>query len=193
MPKLSPRVLHRRFLGETGSVWIRTLHTSVDLLDGKLDDENWSGRRVLGYRIPVWQRPEVWTDDQCSSFIESIYLGANIGAFMYNSYMGQPSIDHVILDGQQRLRSLERYWNNEIPAHGEDGKPYLWSDLTEDEQAHLYRINFPYIMTSYDDEALLKQVYNVHNFSGTPHKITDRLEGAAPLTTTMKGLHGQRI
>jgi hypothetical protein len=28
-----------------------------------LDGQGWTGRRVTGYKLPTWQRPEVWTDE----------------------------------------------------------------------------------------------------------------------------------
>ena len=165
---MTVRVPKRRFYGQAMQFLLGSMHQAVTFRNDVLDKRGWEGRRVLGYKLPEWQRPEVWTDEQCVRFMESMFLGANVGAFMVNSCFDPIDLDQVLLDGQQRLRALERYWDNEFPVPDDDGQAWYWGDLTPQEQNHLYRITFPVVETQYRDEALLREAYNRHNFSGTP-------------------------
>jgi hypothetical protein len=182
------RVPLRRFQGEAMQSMIFSMYSQVPTRNAILDDQGWTGRRVLGYRLPAWQRPEVWSDAQCVKFIESIYLGANIGAFMVNE-SNDMNIDNLLVDGQQRLRSMERYWNNELAVPDENGELWRWGDLDPStEQARMLRIAFPWIQVRYSDEALLKEVYNIHNFSGTPHTTDQMAVGFGSLKSALPGI-----
>ena len=41
-------------------------------------------RTVMGYLLPTWQRPLVWTTDQKVKLIESLWRGINIGTYTFN-------------------------------------------------------------------------------------------------------------
>ena len=145
------------------------MESQIGIGNRMLDEMGWTGRRVLGYKLPEWQRQEVWTDGQCIRFIESIWLGVGLGAFMVNMRQGAPIADMVLLDGQQRLRSIERYWADHISVSGEDRKEHYWSEFTPLERAHFYRIPFPWIQTQYETDQELRDAYDRHNFGGTPN------------------------
>lgn len=179
--KTESKVPKRRFQGDAGSTWMRTLETGQVARNEILDQQGWNGRRVLGFKLPKWQRPERWTDEQSASFVESVFLGANIGSFMYNSHLHH-ELSEILLDGQQRLRALERYWNSEFGVTGEDGAEHRWTDLSDLDKAHMRRITFPYVITQYSTEGLMREAYNRHNFSGTAHLITEM----APDTENMR-------
>lgn len=171
------RVPLRRFYGESMQTLLHSLYISMERSNQVLDSENWTGRRVLGFKLPDWQRESVWTDDQCRYFIESVYYGANISSYMVNQTL-EPDLNNVLVDGQQRMRALERYWNNEISVVGEDGNAWFWGDLDQTDQARLLRITFPFILTRYEQEAQLREAYNRHNFSGTAHLDHERAPDA---------------
>ena len=162
------QVPQRIFYGESMSSVIAHLRKK-DAVD--------NGRSILGFRLPDWQRPSVWTDYQCERFIQSVYRGAVIGNYIVNE-SDNPELDNLIIDGQQRLRAIERYWDDEIALSGNDGALYCWSDLTSDSQARFLRIQFPWTLMRINDEALLREAYNIHNFSGTPHTADQFLEDA---------------
>jgi hypothetical protein len=167
---------------------MQSLIVGVERGNQLLDNMEWTGRRVMGFKLPEWQRKERWSDDQCENFIESIYLGANIGQFMVNLTV-KPEFDRILLDGQQRLRALERYLADEISVPGEDGVPVFWSELENAERAHLYRIGFPWLATEYLSEDTLAEAYNRHNFGGTAHLETEK----APVEnfkSSAPGYHG---
>jgi hypothetical protein len=166
----------RRFYGELMQTSMHGLQSLRDINNKTLDEIGYTGRRLFGYKLPEWQRKPVWTDEQCVLFIESIWMGVGLGAFMVNlSNTGLYDDTHLILlDGQQRLRAIERYWNGEFAVPGEDGNSYLWTDFTEREQAHFNRMPFPWLCTAYTTDAELREAYNRHNFGGTAHKEDER-------------------
>jgi hypothetical protein len=173
---MTDRVPARRFYGELMQTTMGGMLSIRDMQNRILAKSGYKGRSVLGYKLPVWQRPEVWTDDQCIKFLMSIYMGVGLGTFMVNfsRSMADDDTHMLLLDGQQRLRSIERYWNGELAVPGDDGNSYFWGDLTEREHAHFERINFPWICTGYGTDAELREAYNRHNFGGTEHAADQR-------------------
>lgn len=56
------------------------------------------------FYIPPFQRAFVWSQNQCSRFIESLLLGLPVpGIFLFKE---ADSGRHLVIDGQQRLKSL---------------------------------------------------------------------------------------
>lgn len=163
----------RRYYGTQMQTHMLQLQMSAPHMNEKLDQQGYAGRRVLGYKLTEWQRQQKWTVEQSASFVESIWLGVGIGHFMVNSSFGDEAIDGILLDGQQRLFAIERYWNGEFAIVGEDGNAYFWHDLTEEEHRHFLRIPFPWIETQYKSEQQCVDAYNRHNFSGTPHEADE--------------------
>ncbi len=172
-------VPRRRFYGQNYNIMIHSLHLYHQKAqqDGPIPVAG--ERLVMIYRIPSWQRTPVWSDEQAAHFIQSVYLGANIGSLMINSSESE-AYDRILLDGQQRLTAIARYWNNEFSVHGDldpNGEPLtpvFWGDLSSDDQAHFLRMPFPCIETAYQDEALMREAYNRHNFGGTPHRLDEK-------------------
>lgn len=72
----------------------------VDMLIKRLNNMN--------IRIPKFQRSFVWTQKQASRFIESLLLGLPVpGIFLSKD---TESADLLVIDGQQRLRSLQYFY-----------------------------------------------------------------------------------
>ncbi|MFA4834513.1 MAG: DUF262 domain-containing protein [Dehalococcoidia bacterium] len=141
-----------------------------------LDKQGYNGRRVMGYKLPSWQRQAKWSDEQCSRFLESIWMGVGLGTFMVNSNTFNETIDQILLDGQQRLRAIERYFDGEVSVLGQDGNAYPWTELNDGEQAHFLRISFPWIESQYKVEQDCVDAYNRHNFGGTQHEESERAQ-----------------
>lgn len=181
------RVPARRFYGEVMSCMLGSIQADTARREALLDEEGWQGRRVLGFKLPAWQRPERWSDAQCERFIESVYLGANIGAYMWNDSL-ERGLDRILIDGQQRLRAVERYWGGEVALAGEDGRRFLWTDLEPGEQARFLRMSFPFVLTRYNDAALMREAYNRHNFGGTPHLPSEMAAEEADYRTAPTGM-----
>ena len=61
------------------------------------------------FYIPPFQRAFVWSQNQCSRFIESLLLGLPVpGIFLFKE---ADSGKHLVIDGQQRFKSL-LYFNS---------------------------------------------------------------------------------
>ena len=130
------------------------------------------GRRmVMGYALPSWQRGLVWTEEQQVRLIESAWRGLNIGTYTINhspSYKGP--FENLLIDGQQRLHALQRYFQNEFKVFG-----YRWSEVTEvDRRVFLMSRHFSSYITKTDDEIYLREYYNMMNFGGVAHKESER-------------------
>lgn len=123
-------------------------------------------RRMGGYRLPDFQRPLVWTEDQNILLIESIWDGMDIGSYAIVEDLTNPKNDGLLLDGQQRLNALFRYHNNEFPVRG-----YLWSELTDTDRREFKRSTFPRVTLRSPSEETMRTYYNRMNFSGVRHTM----------------------
>jgi hypothetical protein len=64
--------------------------------------------------IPPFQRKYVWTQSQASRLVESFLLGLPVpGIFLYKD---RDSENLLVIDGQQRLRSIAAYFKGRFPA-----------------------------------------------------------------------------
>lgn len=74
------------------------------------------------FYIPPFQRAFVWSQNQCSRFIESLLLGLPVpGIFLFKE---ADSGKHLVIDGQQRLKSLQYFVEGVI-----NGKEFSLSGL----------------------------------------------------------------
>lgn len=133
---------------------------------------NHDGRYVAGFPVPKFQRQIVWTDEQCIKLIESMWLGFNIGSYTLNhwKFVGQKMhpFSHYVLDGQQRLRAIERYVKNEFPVFG-----MKYFELNVEDTRRFNGIHFSRGEVKIWDEPTLRELYNRMNFSGTVHTIDE--------------------
>lgn len=129
----------------------------------------WDGRSVMGYRLPEWQRPFVWTREQCVKLVESVWLGIDIGTYTFNRHHGRAEIDDLLIDGQQRMKAIEMYLDNAFPVFG-----YRWNEITAVDQRAFSNRHFHCYITESSDEKYLRDYYNMMNFSGTAHKESER-------------------
>lgn len=127
-------------------------------------------RTVMGYCLPTWQRPLVWTDAQKIAFIESAWRGVNLGTYSYNqTRIGSP-FDNLLIDGQQRMNAIQCYLDDDFPVFG-----WHWSEVTiVDRRAWEMTTVFASYVTETEDESYLRNYYNTMNFSGTAHKESER-------------------
>lgn len=97
----------------------------VDTLISRLKSES--------FFVPTFQRQFVWSQRHASRFIESLLMGLPVpGIFLYK----EPSTNkHLVVDGQQRLRTLQYFYNG---VFGEKkfrlkGVNSAWKDKTYDD------------------------------------------------------------
>lgn len=130
-----------------------------------------SDRMVMGYRLPSWQRPFVWTDVQSIKLIESMWLGLNIGTYTFNRTENEDDIfDDLLIDGQQRMKAIQDYIEDCFPVFG-----YRWSEVTATDRRMFKTVShFHCYITQSTDESYLRNYYNMMNFGGVAHKESER-------------------
>jgi hypothetical protein len=81
--------------------------------------------------VAGFQRKFVWKKTQMDRFIESLLLGFPIpGIFLVQ----QPDKSLLVLDGQQRLSTLQRFYSGELEA----GRPFVLENVAEDYKGLFY-------------------------------------------------------
>ncbi len=76
-------------------------------------DEKWKREEIL---VLGFQRRWVWSHAQASKLIESFLLGLPVPAiFVYR----EPSQKQVVIDGQQRLRTMHGFFSGKLPDGGD--------------------------------------------------------------------------
>jgi uncharacterized protein with ParB-like and HNH nuclease domain len=124
-------------------------------------------RVVMGYFLPPWQRGLVWTEAQNIRLLESLWRGLNIGTYTFNrskKYGGR--LDNLLIDGQQRMNAIQLYLQDAFPVFG-----YRFSEITDvDRRGFEMTTHFHCYITSSEDEAYLREYYNMMNFGGVAHK-----------------------
>ena len=125
------------------------------------------------YRIPPFQRPIVWSEAQMIRFVESAISGINLGTIVYNDVSrldaGTHATDFWLIDGQQRLTALTRYFDDGFPVFGR-----LWSEVPERIRRDFLSTPLPATEVSITEEAELRRLYNLMNFGGVAHTEDQR-------------------
>lgn len=84
-----------------------------------------------GQTTAGFQREFVWTKPQCDRFIESLLLGLPVpGIFLVKEASGK----HLVLDGQQRLRTLQYFYEGLM-----QGKEFLLENVQERWRGKTYK------------------------------------------------------
>lgn len=131
-------------------------------------------RQVCGFPLPDFQRGLCWSAEQEVSFIESIWMGLPLGYYVIHDYDWgtdgkAKQFSGWLIDGQQRLTAIERYWNGLIQING-----LFYHELTEFEKRRFLRTPFTQYRVIINDEAKIKDLYNRLSFGGTPHRLDQR-------------------
>lgn len=140
------------------------------------------GQEQLGhYYLASFQRPPVWSDEQSARLIESVHLGISIGSFVVsgpgrhdpksNMY---PYTSDWIIDGQQRMRALRKYLDDELTVFV--GTPYehRWSQLSKPQQRGFNMVPVGFIELTTESEDELRDIYDRLNFGGVAHTEEQR-------------------
>ncbi len=129
--------------------------------------------RILGFRLPKWQRALVWTDDQNRRFLESAWLALHLGTFVVTSWVPKEGTDTsllgLIIDGQQRFSAIQKYFEDGFPVFG-----YKWSEIGKSEKREFLSRKFTGCQIDLFDEKELMDLYDRLNFGGTPHEESQR-------------------
>jgi hypothetical protein len=130
-------------------------------------------RTIMGYVIPDWQRPLVWSQTQMIRFVESLWMGTPVGTYTINidpTYgNGNLCTRNILVDGQQRMWALQQYLENAFPVFD-----LYYRDLNLVERRSFEMIKWSSFETDSQDEAYIRDYYNRMNFGGTAHTEDQR-------------------
>ncbi|AOG02863.1 hypothetical protein BSY19_5323 (plasmid) [Bosea sp. RAC05] len=124
------------------------------------------GERQLGaFILPPFQREAVWRESQKVALIESVFIGLPFGGYVVNhgSRLGGPA-SLWLLDGQQRWTALTEFVEDGFAVRGR-----VWSELDREDQFLFRNTVFPCHVVRYDDEAVLRDLYDRLAYGGTAH------------------------
>ncbi len=166
----------------------------------------WATRFAMGYPLPSWQRPLVWTEEQKVRFIQSMWAGVDIGSYLINDVYEYVKVgedfthfrlhSEILLDGQQRLTALEDYLFNRFAVPDAHGVPRFWRELGRVERRRFGMLHFAKATVRSWDEAYLRKAYDLRAFGGTPHTEDQRASAPLHLTPLLNGdpdLIAQRV
>jgi len=127
------------------------------------------GTWLLGYRLPDFQRPAVWSEAQQVRFIESAWLGLDLGRVVVTAATGPGwggPRDRLLIDGQQRFTALSAYFSGTLTVFGE-------TFLTLHPRDRRRFLDITLATTTIDADSVnedrLKDLYTRLNYGGTPH------------------------
>lgn len=100
----------------------------VDGLVKRINDES--------IYVPPFQRGYVWSMKQASRFVESLLLGLPVPAIFLARE--QETNKLVVIDGQQRLRTLQFYYDGHFPISEDKSVTFALSDVPSDFKGATY-------------------------------------------------------
>ena len=90
----------------------------------------WAARFVMGMNL-----------GQKSRFISAVWSGGDLGSYLTNGWYEPLSVgralaenSEILIDGQQRLHSLEEYLLDRLAVPDAQGQPRIWSELGNGER-----------------------------------------------------------
>ena len=155
----------------------------------------WADRFVMGYPLPKWQRPLVWSQEQKIKLITSLWMEVDIGSYLINDVFEMVKVDDkftdelkefsdILLDGQQRLSAMQDYFTDQFSVPDKDGVPVRWSYLSKVERRLFSNQTFSRSTVQSWDEAELRRIYDLRSFGGTAHTEEQRATKKIKKTNT---------
>ena len=133
--------------------------------------------------IPDYQREMVWTPKQQSRFIESILIKLPV-PFIFAADVGQGDREGAleIIDGSQRIRTLDNFLSNKLELVGLKKLTHAlgmrFSDLSKPRQMRFKRTTVRVIeLTEKADEDARREMFDRLNSGGTPLKSMEVRRG----------------
>lgn len=135
-------------------------------------------RQLMSWFLPSWQRPNVWTMEQKTRFIESLFLGLYYGVYITTEWDWTDGKESAIrkprsgwvIDGQQRLSALNAFVTDQITVF----EDVNYSTMTTAERRRFQHLPFPMIKIARLEEDVLKELYERLTFGGIAHTEADR-------------------
>jgi len=128
----------------------------------------WAARFVMGFPVSSWQRELVWNAGQQSRFIVAVWAGADLGSYLTNDWCGSSGgrmalaeNSEILINGQQRLHSLQQYFMDQLAVPDAQGLPRVWSEIGNGERKRFLSTIFVHSSVSSDDEMALRKTYDL--------------------------------
>jgi len=110
----------------------------------------------------------VWNVGQKVRFITAAWSGADLGSYLINEWCGSSGggmalveNSEILLDGQQRLHSLEEYFLDRLAVPDALGLPRVWSEVGNVERRRFLSTIFTQSHVSSGDEVELRKTYDL--------------------------------
>jgi len=142
------------------------MSTTVSYIASRsIDRDPGDGERRLGpFILPPFQRPPVWSRDQQTRLIESLWLGLPVGVFVFNQGQYGSRTSMWLLDGQQRITAVLDYLADGFPVFGK-----RFSETTDVDRRGFENKHFPCVKLEMTDRAAMEEIYYRLAYGGTPH------------------------
>ncbi|KKX68103.1 DUF262 domain-containing protein [Pseudomonas putida] len=176
----------QRFLPTTVSHYpldVLVGHWEKHLVDPSSAREHfpWAVRFVMGMPVATWARGLEWNLGQKSRFISAVWSGGDLGCYLTNDWY-EPEIagralaenSEILIDGQQRLHSLEEYLLNRLAIPDAQGQPRIWSELGNGERKRFLSTIFTHARVSSGDEVALRKTYDLCAMGVMPRSMDQR-------------------
>jgi hypothetical protein len=144
----------------------------------------WAKGFAMGFPLPSFQRDLVWTEEQKVKFIQSIWSGVDLGTYLVNdiwefcstngTFSHYRAFSGALLDGQQRLTTIQEYITNGVRVPDFNSIPRLWRELGRVERRRFCQVTFTKATISSWDEETLRRAYDLRAFGGSAHKESER-------------------
>jgi hypothetical protein len=138
--------------------------------------------------IPDYQREMIWPDDHQSKFIESIFLGLPIPYIFVADLRPEEEEDLArleIIDGTQRIRTLDRFLKNELKLCGlkklQSLNDFRYSDFSLARQRRFNRATIRMIvLTDKADEEVRRDLFERINTGSISLNDMEKRRGISP-------------
>ncbi len=141
----------------------------------------WAARFVMGMPVPTWSRGLEWNIGQKSRFISAVWSGGDLGSYLTNDWYesesggrGMAVNSEILIDGQQRLHSLEEYFLDRLAVPDAQGQARIWSELGNGERKRFLSTIFTHARVSSSDEVALRRTYDLCALGVVPRSFDQR-------------------
>lgn len=141
----------------------------------------WAAHFVMGMPVPIWARGVEWSLGQKARFITAVWSGADLGSYLTNDWyepvIGSRALaenSEILIDGQQRLHSLEEYFLDRLAIPDAQGQPRIWSELGNGERKRFLSTIFTHMRVSSGDEVALRRTYDLCALGVVPRSFDQR-------------------
>ncbi len=148
---------------------LRTDLTIEDICTGFVYNElegkglfGWSGKLTIQ---PEYQRNYLYAEQKMEeAVIQSVLKGYPLGLLYFNK-VGEDQYE--VLDGQQRITSLGRFYTDKFPLFDSEGKPHYFTRMPENEKKKIRETKLT-IYICEGDESEIKAWFKTINIAGIP-------------------------